>query len=67
MVYIKNHPLPPQFPLGHGLPVAGKPFVPRSFRPDVREPLRLLLVAQEFPLVVRIAEVLHLKALILVE
>ena len=57
----------PKFAFGHCLPVAREAFVAGALRPDVGKLLRLLLVAQQFPFVVGIAEVLHLQALVFVE
>ena len=64
---VKNHALPAEFAFGHGLPVTREAFVAGALGPDIGKLLRLLLVAQQFPLVIRIAEVLHLQPLILVK
>ena len=65
--HIKNHPLPPEFALGHGLPVAREPFVARPLRPDIFKPFRLGLIPEQFAFVVRVRKILNLQPLILVE
>ena len=64
---VENDTLTAEFAFGHGLPVARKAFVAAAYGPDIGKFLRLLLVAQQFPLVIGIAEVLHLQPLVLVQ
>ena len=64
---VEDDALPAEFAFCHGLPVAREAFVAGALGPDVGKLLRLLLVAQQFPLVIGIAEVLHLQPLVLVK
>jgi hypothetical protein len=64
---VEDDALTAEFAFGHGLPVAREAFVAGAFGPDIGKLLRLLLVAQQFPLVIGIAEVLHLQPLVLVK
>ena len=64
---VEDDALTAEFAFGHGLPVAREAFVAGAFGPDIGKFLRLLLVAQQFPLVIGIAEVLHLQPLVLVK
>ena len=64
---VEDDALPPEFPFRHRLPIAREAFVAGAPGPDVGKALCLLLVAQQLPLVVGIAEVLHLQPLVFVE
>ena len=64
---VKDHSLAAQRSVHHRLPIAGEALVAHPLGPDVRHPLCLLLVTDEFLLVVGIAEVLHLQTLVFVK
>ena len=64
---IYDDALPPELAFHHRLPVAREPFVARTFRPDIVKPFGLLLIPEQFGLVIRIAEVLDLQPLVFVQ
>src|SRR5205823_1330503 len=64
---VDDDTLAPEPPVDHCLVVSAKPLVPCPFSPRIAHLLRLLLIAEQFRLIVRIAEVLDLETLVFVE
>jgi hypothetical protein len=64
---VEDDPLPAEFAIRHSLPIASESLIAGAFGPDVGKPFRLHLITEQLLFVIRIAEVLHLQSLVLVE